>query len=177
MKLSSVLVSLAELGKRETRPVWLAIGMFDGVHLGHRAVLNLAVEEAGKENDLVSALTFPEHPDKFLRPGYEPDLILDPRAKSSEVLYCGVDYVFMKPFDESLSEVSFREFPGYLKEQIPNLRGVCVGENFQFVKGRNGNADFLKENGALFGLKVCIAEGVFEGDRPISSSRIRSPWP
>ncbi len=170
---SPVLGSLAELGKRETRPVWLAIGMFDGVHLGHRAVLNLAVEEAGRENDLVAALTFPEHPAKFLRPGKEPPLIMDPRAKSAALLSCGVDCVVMKPFDESLSEVSSRDFPDYLKDRIPNLRGVCVGENFQFGKDRLGDASFLRENGARAGLEVCIAGGVLEGDRPISSSRIR----
>ncbi len=170
---SPVLGSLAELGKRETRPVWLAIGMFDAVHLGHRAVLNLAVEEAEREHDLVAALTFPEHPAKFLRPGKEPPLIMDPRAKSAALLSCGVDCVVMKPFDESLSEVSSREFPGYLKDRIPNLRGVCVGENFQFGKDRLGDASFLRENGARAGLEVCIAGGVLEGDHPISSSRIR----
>ena len=58
-------------------------------------------------------------------------------------------------------------------QKIPNLRGVCVGENFHFGKDRQGNANFLKENGDRFGLKVRIAEGVLEGDRPISSSRIR----
>jgi riboflavin kinase/FMN adenylyltransferase len=147
--------------------------MFDGTHLGHRAVLDLAEEEARMENDLVAALTFPEHPAKFLRPGEEPPLLMNPQAKSEALLACGVDCVVMKPFDESLSEVSSREFPSYLKEKIPSLRGVCVGENFQFGKDRLGNADFLRENGALAGLKVCIADGVLEGDRPISSSRIR----
>ena len=173
MNASSVLGSLAELGKREARPTWLAIGMFDGVHLGHRAVLNLAAEEARKANDLVAALTFPEHPAKFLRPGKEPPLLMSPKAKSEALLACGVNWVVMKPFDESLSGISSQEFPGYLKEQVPNLRGVCVGENFQFGKDRLGDADFLRESGALVGLKVCIADGVLEGDCPISSSRIR----
>ena len=147
--------------------------MFDGVHLGHRAVLNLAEEEARKENDLVAALTFPEHPAKFLRPGKEPPLLMNAQAKSEALLACGVNWVVMKSFDESLSGISSQEFPSYLKEQVPNLRGVCVGENFQFGKDRLGDADFLRENGALVGLKVGIADGVLEGDCPISSSRIR----
>ncbi len=173
MNVPTVLASLAELGKRESRPTWLAIGMFDGVHLGHRAVLELTAKEARAANDLVAALTFPEHPAKFLRPGKEPPLIMDARAKSEALLACGVDCVVMKPFDQSLSGISSQEFPGYLKEQIPSLRGICVGENFHFGKDRQGNANFLKENGASIGLKVCVAEGVLEGDRPISSSRIR----
>ena len=173
MNLSPVLGSLAELGKREARPTWLAVGMFDGVHLGHRAVLTLASEAASKESDQVAALTFPEHPAKFLRPGKEPPLLMNPQAKSEALLACGVNWVVMKIFDESLSGISSQEFPGYLKEQVPNLRGVCVGENFQFGKDRLGDADFLRENGALVGLKVCIADGVLEGDCPISSSRIR----
>jgi len=169
----SVFASLAEFGKREPKPVWLAIGMFDGVHLGHRTVLSLAVEEARKENDLVAALTFPEHPAKSLRPGKEPPLLMDVGTKSEALLGYGVDCVIMKPFDESLSEVSSEGFLTYLKEQIPSLRGICVGENFHFGKDRLGNADFLRDNGALVGLKVCIADGVLEGDSPISSSRIR----
>jgi len=173
VNLSPVLGSLAELGKREARPTWLAVGMFDGVHLGHRAVLTLASEAASKESDQVAALTFPEHPAKFLRPGKEPPLLMNPQAKSEALLACGVNWVVMKIFDESLSGISSQEFPGYLKEQVPNLRGVCVGENFQFGKDRLGDADFLRENGALVGLKVCIADGVLEGDCPISSSRIR----
>ena len=168
-----VLGSLSELGQRENRPVWLAIGMFDGVHLGHRAVLNLATEKAGKEKDAVAALTFPEHPAKSLRPGKEPPLIMDPQAKSEALLGCGIHYVVMKPFDESLSEVSCECFLGYLKEKVPSLRGICVGENFHFGKGRRGNAPFLSENGLLVGLKVAIAEGVLEDELPISSSRIR----
>jgi riboflavin kinase/FMN adenylyltransferase len=147
--------------------------MFDGVHRGHRAVLEFAVKEARPANDLVAALTFPEHPAKFLRPGKEPPLIMDARAKSESLLACGVDCVVMKSFDQSLSGISSQEFPGYLKEKIPSLHGVCVGENFQFGKDRLGNADFLRENGPRSGLKVCVAEGVLEGDRPISSSRIR----
>ena len=168
-----VFASLAEFGKRESKPAWLAIGMFDGVHLGHRAVLNLAEEEARKENDLVAALTFPEHPAKFLRPGEEPPLLMNPQAKSEALLACGVDCVVMKSFDESLSTISSQDFPGYLKEKILNLRGICVGENFHFGKDRQGNANFLKENGSSIGLKVCIADGVLENDLPISSSRIR----
>ena len=168
-----VLASLAELGQRESKPVWLAIGMFDGVHLGHRAVLNLATENAGKEKDMVAALTFPEHPAKSLRPGKEPPLIMDPPSKSEALLGCGVDYVIMKPFDDSLSEVSSEDFLGYLKEKIPSLHGICVGENFHFGKDRKGDADFLKEKGTLAGLTISVAEGVLEDDLPISSSRIR----
>ena len=79
----------------------------------------------------------------------------------------------MKPFDESFSDVSSGEFLPYLKEKIPSLCGICVGENFHFGKDRIGNAEFLRENGALSGLEVCIAKGVLEDDLPISSSRIR----
>ena len=173
MSSPAVFASLAEFGKREPKPAWLAIGMFDGVHLGHRAVLTLASEAAAKEKDLVAALTFPEHPAKFLRPGKEPPLLMDARSKSEALLSCGVDRVVMKPFDESLSEVSSGEFLPYLKEKIPSLCGICVGENFQFGKDRIGNAEFLSKNGALAGLEVCIARGVLEDERPISSSRIR----
>ena len=115
MNLSLVVRSLAELGERESKPVCLAIGMFDGVHLGHRTVLELAIDEARSANGLAVALTFPEHPAKFLRPGQEPPLLMDPESKAKLLLDYGVDCVVLRTFDESFAEVSSEEFLAYLK--------------------------------------------------------------
>ena len=173
MNLSLVVRSLAELGERESKPVCLAIGMFDGVHLGHRTVLELAIDEARSANGLAVALTFPEHPAKFLRPGQEPPLLMDPESKAKLLLDYGVDCVVLRTFDESFAEVSSEEFLAYLKENVSSLHGVCVGENFHFGKDRMGDADYLMNNGDRYGLKVCVASGVLDSDVPISSSRIR----
>lgn len=173
MNLPSVVGSLAELGERESKPICLAIGMFDGVHRGHRTVLELAVDEARSANGLAVALTFPEHPAKFLRPGKEPPLLMNAEAKAKLLLDCGADCVVLRTFDESFADVPSEDFLAYLKENLSSLHCVCVGENFHFGKDRIGDADYLRKNGDRYGLKVCIADGILDGDEPISSSRIR----
>ncbi len=173
MNLPLVVGSLVELGERESKPICLAIGMFDGVHRGHRTVLELAVGEARSANGLAAALTFQEHPAKFLRPGKEPPLLMNAEAKAKLLLDYGADCVVLRTFDESFSDVPSEDFLAYLKENLSSLHCVCVGENFHFGKDRIGDADYLRKNGDRYGLKVCIADGILDGDEPISSSRIR----
>jgi len=169
----SVVGSLAELGGRETKPICLAIGMFDGVHRGHRAVLELAVNEARSVNGLAAVLTFPEHPAKFLRPGKEPPLLMDAETKTKSLLDAGADSVVLRTFDESFADVPYEDFIAYLKDNVTSLHCVCVGENFNFGKDRMGEADYLRKNGEHYGLKVYVADGILDGEEPISSSRIR----
>ena len=125
---------------------------------------------------------FPEHPAKFLRPGKEPPLLMDAEAKSE--VFCsmhGADYRGVSGPSTSPLPMSLREdFLAYLKDNLSSLHCVCVGENFHFGKDRMGDADYLRKNGDRYGLKVCVADGILDGDEPISSSRIReSPgcWP
>jgi riboflavin kinase/FMN adenylyltransferase len=169
----SVVGSLAELGGRATKPISLAIGMFDGVHRGHRAVLELAVNEARSANGLAAVLTFPEHPSKFLRPGKEPPLLMDAETKTKSLLDAGADSVVLRTFDESFADVPYEDFIAYLKDNVSSLHCVCVGENFNFGKDRMGEADYLRKNGERYGLKIYVADGILDGEEPISSSRIR----
>lgn len=173
MNLPLVVGSLAELGERESKPICLAIGMFDGVHRGHRAVLELAVNEARSLNGLAAVLTFPEHPAKFLRPGKEPPLLMDAGTKTKFLLDAGADSVVLRTFDESFADVPYEDFMAYLKDNVSSLHCVCVGENFNFGKDRMGEADYLRKNGDRYGLKVYVADGILDGEEPISSSRIR----
>ncbi|MBU61243.1 MAG: riboflavin biosynthesis protein RibF [Opitutae bacterium] len=173
MNLPLVVGSLAELGERESKPICLAIGMFDGVHRGHRAVLELAVNEARSLNGLAAVLTFPEHPAKFLRPGKEPPLLMDAETKTKSLLDAGADSVVLRTFDESFADVPYEDFIAYMKDNVTSLHCVCVGENFNFGKDRMGEADYLRKNGEHYGLKVYVADGILDGEEPISSSRIR----
>ncbi len=174
MKSPQVVDSFAELRELEERPIWLSIGMFDGVHLGHRAVLNHTESAARLKNGIAVALTFPEHPAKFLRRGNEPPLLMDAGTKVRNLLDAGIDYVVMRPFDKALAEIPAEEFPASLKKSVPSLCGICVGENFRFGQARHGDANSLSEIGQTLGLEVEVVSSAIHQGVSISSSRIRN---
>ena len=151
--------------------------MFDGVHLGHRAVLNLAVEEAGRENDLVAALYVPRTSGQISEAGQGTTLIMDPRAKSAALLSCGLDCVVMKPFDESLVRDFLQGIPGYLKDQIPNLRRGLRGREFSIWKGPTRGRGLFKKNGALVGLRFALPRVCSREIAPLAVRESGSPWP
>lgn len=156
------------------RPVVVALGNFDGVHLGHQEVLRRAAEEAGKRGMRVVAATFDPHPRAVLQPGSEPGLLTDPEMRRELLLRYGADEVRTIRFDKELSMKRPEEF---VEEVLVGEIGasiVVVGENFRF--GHRAAGDFaelrrlMKEAGG-HALAVQI-KGAGEGE--ISSSRIRS---
>ncbi len=165
--------SIEELGKLANEPVVLAIGMFDGVHLGHQSVINLAIKEAITLQGRVVALTFAEHPASFLRPGKEPALIMNPQTKASELIEAGARDIILRSFDREIAELEAKEFANFLKNRIPSLSSICVGKNFRFGKDRVGDYKVLKDSSKKIGTGVLVAESKLFLNQPISSSRIR----
>ena len=174
MNCSRILDSLTELGELESRSIWLSIGMFDGVHVGHQSVLNLSRESSADKDSISAVLTFPEHPSGFLRHADQPMLIMDSERKATHLLELGQDWIVMQPFDDSLAKVKADDFPARLKDLVPSLVGICVGENFRFGHDRQGDSCSLKHLANSLGLQVKVAAAsVFDGS-PVSSSRIRN---
>jgi len=165
--------SIAHFGREWKEEVCLALGMFDGVHCGHRAVLDLARVQAGKFSGSTAALTFPKHPATLLRPGKEPPLLMSAEDKVAQLLASGLSAVIMQPFDEELSEIPADQFVSYLTGLVPSLRSLCVGENFRFGKDRTGDFQALTEYGTHAGIGVTVARSLILDDLPVSSSRIR----
>jgi len=165
--------SIAHFGREWKEEVCLALGMFDGVHCGHRAVLDLARVQAGKFSGSTAALTFPKHPATLLRPGKEPPLLMSAEDKVAQLLASGLSAVIMQPFDEELSETPADQFVSYLTGLVPFLRSLCVGENFRFGKDRTGDFQALTEYGTHAGIGVTVARSLILDDLPVSSSRIR----
>jgi len=165
--------SIAHFGREWKEEVCLALGMFDGVHCGHRAVLDLARVQAGKLSGSTAALTFPKHPATLLRPGKEPPLLMSAEDKAAQLLASGLSAVIMQPFDEELSEIPADQFVSYLTGLVPFLRSLCVGENFRFGKDRTGDFQALTEYGTHAGIGVTVARSLILDDLPVSSSRIR----
>lgn len=165
--------SIAHFGREWKEEVCLALGMFDGVHRGHKVVLNHALVEAARFSGTTSALTFPKHPAALLRPGKEPPLIMAPQEKAESLFDSAMSSVIMQPFDKELSGIPADLFIPFLKKRIPMLCSICVGENFRFGKNRVGDSQSLIAYGEADGVEVKVAESLILGDHPISSSRIR----
>lgn len=157
-----------------SRPLHLAIGMFDGVHLGHRAVVEAAVQSARSGGGIAGVLTFWPHPSALFRPENPTRLLQDAATKSRMLLALGVDAVITQSFTPELAAVTAEEFLPGLKRRLPRLAAVYVGENFRFGQGRKGDVALLVASGRQHGVRVFSAPRVSLDGEPISSTRIRA---
>ena len=155
-------------------PLHLAIGMFDGVHLGHRAVIGSAVNAARAEGGLSAVLTFSPHPSRILKPDAPTLLIQDEAQKAERVAALGVDLLFWQGFSRELAAVGAEEYAAFLKKTLPDLASLHVGENFRFGRGRAGNIETLLSAAKALGVHLFSIERVRYDGEPISSTRIRS---
>jgi riboflavin kinase/FMN adenylyltransferase len=163
-----------EQAELPARALHLAIGMFDGVHLGHRAVVEAAVQSARASGGLGGVLTFWPHPSALFRPENPTKLMQDAAIKSRMLVALGVDVVITQSFTTQLAAVQAEEFLPWLKQKLPHLVAVYVGENFRFGQGRRGDAALLVEMGRDQGIRVFSAPRVNLNGEPISSTRVRA---
>ena len=161
--------SFSELNKIEG-PVNLAIGFFDGVHLGHQAVINNII--FSNENSSV-VLTFDPHPLSVLSPSQSPPIITALSHKQSLIEELGVEYLLVIRFDEN--RVNQRA-EGFVREIVDSckLKSVSVGNEFRFGYERQGDVSLLTELGRDLGFKVNGIDRICdEGGDVISSTRVR----
>ena len=150
-----------------------AIGNFDGVHLGHRAILKAAIDRARAAAGTAFALTFDPLPAKLLVPDRAPPLILIPDDKLELLRLSGIDGVIVLKFTRELSMLSPREFVrDYLRGKI-GAREVVAGHSFSFGHNRAGNAAVMVELGREFGFDTTVVGPVKLGGVEVSSTKIR----
>jgi riboflavin kinase/FMN adenylyltransferase len=158
-----------------TRPCAVTIGAYDGVHLGHRLVID-RVRRVATEQDLASAVvTFDQHPAAVVRPESAPRLLTDLDQKLELLGDTGVDYVLVVRFDQARSEESAEDFVREVLVGCLDTRAVVVGHDFHFGYKRQGNVALLQTMGAELGFDVTglrLFPGGPEG-LPVSSTRIR----
>jgi riboflavin kinase/FMN adenylyltransferase len=155
-------------------PLHLAIGMFDGVHLGHRAVIEPALVAARRDHGVSAVLTFSPHPSVLFRP-QDPTRLIQPLALKAEVLgRLGVHALITEPFTLEFARLPAAEFLGWLKASLPSLAAVYVGQNFRFGAQRKGDVALLKKCGAAAGVAVHSAAAVQAHGEWVSSTRIRA---
>jgi riboflavin kinase/FMN adenylyltransferase len=151
----------------------VTIGVFDGVHLGHRAVIGRLVEVAARRGLQPVVVTFDRHPLEVLSPGKTPKLLTTLRRKAELIEALGVSTLFVLEFTEKVSRWSPREFVERVLVRGLGARHVVVGTNFTFGHKASGNLEVLAELGAAEGFTV-EGMGLAKVDgRPVSSSSIR----
>ncbi len=153
----------------------IAIGNFDGVHLGHQAVLGKALEIAQREGVPALALTFEPHPRDFFKSG-QPVFRLTPAPEKALLLKAvGLDGMAVRSFDAALSALTPQAFFEQFLVQEFGARHLVVGKDFHFGKNRAGTPDLLKELGRAVGIGISfLPPQRDEAGEVISSSRIRA---
>ena len=152
----------------------LTIGNFDGVHLGHRAMLGRVVERARALDAPSLVLTFDPHPTKVLHPQRAPRMIQTLRQREEAVAALGLDALVVVPFTREFAALPPEEFVGDLLGRRLGAREVHVGSGFVFGCGRRGDVALLARLGAEAGIRVETLETVAEGAEAVSSTRVRT---
>ena len=155
------------------RPLHLAIGMFDGVHLGHQAVIESAVHSARRCGGLAGVLTFWPHPSRVFNPAERVRMLMSPEMKFRVLLRLGVDAVVEQPFTPAFARITAEEFLPHLQQRLPQLAGVYVGENWRFGAGRKGDVKLLLAEAGKHQVPVVSVPRIYCNGEPISSTRIR----
>jgi riboflavin kinase/FMN adenylyltransferase len=151
----------------------VALGNFDGVHLGHRAILKSAIERAHSVNGKAYALTFEPLPAKVLTPKRAPQLLMTPEDKLELLRESGLDGVLVLHFDLALSRLAPRDFVrDYLRDRL-GVEAVVVGHSVSFGHKRAGNAAVMVELGREFGFETIVVGPVKVDGIEVSSSKIR----
>jgi riboflavin kinase/FMN adenylyltransferase len=157
----------------DARGAAIALGNFDGVHLGHQAVIASARAVAEDRGVGVGAAVFEPHPRRFFKPDLPPFRLQSARQRARALGDAGVEEVFELGFDAALSQSSDREFAERIMRDLLGVSHVSVGADFRFGKGRAGDAASLIKLGEAFGFSVDAVEPVREGAEKISSTAIR----
>ena len=151
----------------------VALGNFDGFHLGHQAVAGEAIAWARAEGRPAIVATFDPHPVRFFKPDAAPFRLTTLDQRQELFAKAGADAMLVFAFDAELASTTAEDFMARLLVERLGAAGVVTGEDFTFGKGRGGNIELLKTRGAELGLSSRAVGPVLEGGEVVSSSRIR----
>jgi riboflavin kinase / FMN adenylyltransferase len=155
-------------------PVFLAIGVFDGVHLGHKAVIRRALEDAKSAGGTAVVVTFDPHPARVLRPGSGPCLLTSTKHKIRLIEALGISHLLVIHFDAAFAVTPPENFIAALQAACKPLREICVGHQWSFGRNRAGNLEMLKLWGDKLGFDEVGIPAVEMGSEIVSSTLIRA---
>ena len=156
------------------RKVCLAIGMFDGVHLGHQQVLLQAVRSASQNNAISVAITFNQHPANIISPGQAPAIIQTQAQRIRTIESLGIEAILIIKFDQDFSLKTGESFIQELSQGFGSIHSICVGKDFMFGHNRDGNFKSLQKLGQKLGFITHGLQSVMLDEQKISSTRIRT---
>jgi riboflavin kinase / FMN adenylyltransferase len=159
--------------KSSGRKVCLAIGFFDGVHLGHQQIIRQTLTDARQHNAFALVVTFDRHPASVVAPQRVPPLIYSLPQKLRVITSLGADNLLLIHFDKPFSEQSGEDFIRNLARDLGQMQSLCVGSNFTFGHKRGGNVARLKTLGEELRFTVHSMAAVSLDGKIVSSTRIR----
>lgn len=159
---------------RDDRGASVAIGNFDGVHLGHQAVIEQTRTVEKENGSPLGILTFEPHPREYFAPDAPDFRLMNAEAKVHRLEKLGIEILYQLNFNAALSNLSAEQFASEVICKGLGLRHVVVGADFCFGKGRAGTADTMMELGKKYGFGVTIAELVSDNGEIFSSTAIRT---
>lgn len=163
---------ISDINHQPLPPSVATIGFFDGVHRGHRFLINQIKEVAAKDGLCSALVTFPVHPRQVIQTSYRPQLLSSPLEKLELLASTGIDYCILLPFTTELSLLSAREFMQLLRDQF-NIRTLIVGYDHRFGHNRSESFEDYCRYGEELGIYIVRARAYTDGEDKISSSVIR----
>ncbi len=152
----------------------VAVGNFDGVHLGHAEIARRLVAAAGVRGAAAVALTFDPHPATLVRPDVAPAPLTTPQRRAELLLALGIDAVLVQPADAALVRLSAEDFYREILRRRLGAVAIVEGQDFRFGAGRRGDVAVLARLAAADGVTVEVVPPVERGGGPVSSSRLRA---
>lgn len=153
---------------QQARGASVAMGNFDGVHLGHQAVIDLA-----RPHGPLGILTFDPHPREYFAPNAPAFRLMNAETRANRLAKLGVQHLYELPFDATMASLTPDDFARQVLAEGLGVAHVVVGADFCFGKGRTGMASDLQALGKKYGFGVTVADLVKSGAREISSTAIR----
>ena len=151
----------------------VALGNFDGFHLGHQAVVNRAIALGFHERRSVIVATFDPHPVRFFKPDVPPFRLTNLDQRERLFAHAGADAMLVFRFDAELASMDADAFVAEILARRLGVAGVVTGDDFSFGKGRTGDVDLLRKLGEQHGVRAeAVAQVMIDGER-VSSGRIR----
>ncbi len=158
----------------DARPLHLALGVFDGVHIGHQEVIQAAVSAAKSDGGVAGVLTFDPHPIQILAPEVAPKRILASLDHKKELLAdLGVEMMIVISFTEAFAAQEADQFLNELHRCLPQLKSLSIGRDWKFGKKRKGDLAMLEVFGAEHGIQISAIPAVMIDGERVSSTRIR----
>jgi len=168
MRVIHAATELAGMGK-----TCVAIGVFDGVHLGHQQIIRQTISDARQHGGLALVVTFDRHPNAIVAPDHVPPLIYSSPQKLRAIESLGADALWVICFDQPFSQQSGEAFVRHLAREPVHILSICVGADFVFGRRRSGNVPLLRQLGQELNFQVHGLAAVALDGETVSSTRMR----